>query len=248
MLSLGVNVNETWYSMAGSFYTSAEYLAFARDNNGFVTDLYNTFFNRAPDAGGLAFWTGQLASGMPREVALVGFMFSTEFVNFTQAIFGNTAVRKEIDTVVDFYRGLLGRLPDGGGFGFWVQQFRTAQCQGPAFVTAQAEAISSAFALSPEYAARARNHCAVRGRSLQRVPAAGRRFARRAVLDQPDRHQRADERTGPPAVRGEPGVQRPRTSDHRAGVPAVGNPPSPCRWTKRRPSANLRIMRPRHPR
>ncbi len=60
MQSLGVNVNETWYSMAGSFYTSAEYLAFGRDDTGFVTDLYNTFFNRPPDAGGLSFWLSQL--------------------------------------------------------------------------------------------------------------------------------------------------------------------------------------------
>ncbi len=158
MLSLGVNVNETWYSMAGSFYTSAEYLAFGRDDTGFITDLYNTFFNRPPDAGGLSFWLSQLSGGMPREVALVGFMFSTEFVNFTQAIFGTTAVRAELNTVVDFYRGLLARLPDDGGFNFWVGRFRTAQCQGASAVTAQAEAISSAYALSPEYSARARSN------------------------------------------------------------------------------------------
>jgi hypothetical protein len=158
MQSIGVNVNETWYAMAGSFYTSPEYLAFNRDNNGFVTDLYNTFFNRPPDGAGLAFWAGQIASGMPREVALVSFMFSTEFVNFTQAIFGNTVVRKEIDTVVDFYRGILGRLPDTTGFNFWVAQFRAAQCAGAASVTAQAESISSQFALSGEYAARARSN------------------------------------------------------------------------------------------
>ncbi len=206
MLTLGANVNETWYSMAGAFYTSAEYLAFARDDNGFVTDLYNTFFNRAPDAGGLAFWTGQLAGGMPREVALVSFMFSTEFVNFTQAIFGVTAVRAEINTVVDFYRGLLGRLPDNGGFAFWVQQFRTAQCQGPAFVTAQAEAISSLFALSPEYSARNRNTSQYVGDLYNAFLQARRRSSRRALLDQPDRHQRAEPRTGSPAVRGEPRV------------------------------------------
>jgi hypothetical protein len=158
MQSIGVNVNETWYSMAGSFYTSAEYLAFGRDDAGFVTDLYNTFFNRPPDGAGLAYWTGLLAQGMPREVVLVSYMFSTEFVNFTQAIFGTATVRKEIDTIVDFYRGLLARLPDDAGFAFWVQQFRTAQCQGAAAVTAQAEAISSAYALSAEYAARNRSN------------------------------------------------------------------------------------------
>jgi hypothetical protein len=158
MQSLGANVNETWYSMAGAFFTSAEYLSFNRDDTGFATDLYNTFFNRAPDAGGLAYWTGQLAQGMPREVVLVSFMFSPEFVNYTQAIFGNTAVRKEIDTVVDFYRGLLARLPDTAGFDFWVQRFRNAQCLGSSVTTAEAESISSKFTQSPEYVARARTN------------------------------------------------------------------------------------------
>ena len=50
MQSWGANVNETWYSMATAFYFSAEYSAFSRDNTGFVTDLYQAFLNRAPDA------------------------------------------------------------------------------------------------------------------------------------------------------------------------------------------------------
>ena len=56
----------------------------------------------------------------------------------------------------DFYRGLLSRLPDTAGFNFWVQQFRTAQCQGQSAVYTQVESISSAYANSPEYAARGR--------------------------------------------------------------------------------------------
>jgi len=156
--ALGLNVNEVWFAMAGSFFASAEYLAFGRDNAGFVTDLYNTFFNRPPDGAGLTYWTGQLGGGLPREVALVAFMFSAEFVNFTQSVFGATAVRAEIDAVTDFFRGLLGRLPDDGGFAFWVGQFRTAQCAGGAAVNAQVESISSQYALSQEYANRARSN------------------------------------------------------------------------------------------
>jgi hypothetical protein len=57
---------------------------------------------------------------------------------------------------MDFYRGLLFRLPDGGGFNFWVQRFRTAQCAGPSAVTAEAEAISGEFARGAEYANRNR--------------------------------------------------------------------------------------------
>ena len=85
-------------------------------------------------------------------------MFSTEFATFTQAIFGNNAARAEVDAVLDFYRGLLARLPDQGGYDFWVQQFRTAQCQGAGPVNAAVEAISSSFPTGGEYASRARTN------------------------------------------------------------------------------------------
>jgi hypothetical protein len=149
--SIGANVNETWFAMAQFFFFSAEYLGFARSDTEFVTDLYNTFFNRAPDGPGLAFWSGQLSQGMPREVLLAQFMFSPEFATFAQAIFGNTAAAAEVDTVMDFYRGMLARTPDQGGFDFWVAQFRTAQCQGAGQVYAQVESISSQFATGGEY-------------------------------------------------------------------------------------------------
>jgi hypothetical protein len=158
LASLGANVNETWYAMAVFFFNSPEYLGLARDDSGFVADLFNTFFNRPPDPSGLAFWTGQLAAGMPREVVLVSFMLSPEFTSFTEGIFGNTAARAEVDTVMDFYRGLLWRLPDSGGFNHWMGQFRTAQCQGASAVYAQAESISSAFLNGAEYAVRNRTH------------------------------------------------------------------------------------------
>jgi hypothetical protein len=158
VVGLGASVNEVWFAMAQQFYFSAEYAAFNRDNTGFVTDLYDTFFNRTPDSGGLSFWVGNVDAGMPREVVLTAFMFSPEFANFTAALFGNTAARAEVDVVMDFYRGLLARLPDNGGFTFWVGRFRTAQCQGGNAVNAEAEAISSAFIQSAEYAARARTN------------------------------------------------------------------------------------------
>ncbi len=155
---LGANISEAFYAMAMAFYGSAEYAAFARDATGYLTDLYVTFFNRAPDAGGLAFWTGQLAAGMPREVLLAHFMFSKEFADFMGAVFGDRTARAEVDAVGDFYRGLLARLPDTNGFDFWVQRFRAAQCAGAASVLAEVEAISSAFANSAEYIARSRDN------------------------------------------------------------------------------------------
>lgn len=156
LVPMGVDVNETWFAMAMQFFGGTEYAAFKRDDIGYITDLYTTFFNRAPDAGGLAYWNGLMSSGMPREVVLASFMFSPEFGSFTEGIFGKAASRAETNVVMDFYRGLLGRLPDSGGLIYWLAQFRAAQCQGESGVVSQAEAISSAYALSPEYIARNR--------------------------------------------------------------------------------------------
>jgi len=107
---------------------------------------------------GLLYPVNWIFALLPREGALASFMFSPEFASFTASIFGNTAARAEVDTVGDFYRGLLGRLPDSGGFDFWVGRFRAAQCQGSSAVAAAADAISSAFASSAEYSARARTN------------------------------------------------------------------------------------------
>jgi uncharacterized delta-60 repeat protein len=154
----GADLNETWYAMANRFFFSPEYLSLNRTDSAFVTDLYVTFFNRQPDSGGHDFWTGQLGSGMPREVVLTGFLFSPEFTSFSQSIFGNTAARPEINMVVDFYRGFMARLPDQGGFAFWVGQFRAAQCHDAGAVYSQANAISSSFLASAEYTNRNRTN------------------------------------------------------------------------------------------
>jgi hypothetical protein len=153
-----VNINETWFVMAGYFFNSAEYLAANKTNDQFVADLYNTFFNRPPDAGGQGYWVSQIVGGLPREVVLFSFMFSTEFRTFTEGIFGNTAARPEVDMVVDFFRGLLNRLPDTASFNYWLGQLRTAQCAGAGPVYTAVDQISAAFMFNPEYDNRARNN------------------------------------------------------------------------------------------
>ena len=155
--ALGLNVNEVWYAIAVSFYRSPEYLAMNRDNAGYVTDLFHTFFSRAPDQAGLDYWKGQLDLGLPREMALAAFMFSTEFSDFNQAIFGVTVTRKEVDTLADLFRGLGGALPENSLFQHWLGVFRVAQCQGVPSVNAQVEAFSRAFANGPQYDNRGRN-------------------------------------------------------------------------------------------
>jgi N-acetylneuraminic acid mutarotase len=157
LTNLGADANEAWYAMAMSFYFSPEYLGLNRNPTEFVRDLYNTFFNRAPDPGGLAFWTGQIDSGVPREVVLAGFMFSDEFRQFSEKIFGTQSVRPEVNMTMDFYRGWLSRLPDTGGLNFYVNQFRLAQCLGTNVLPTIRD-IAATFLTSPEYANRARTN------------------------------------------------------------------------------------------
>ena len=94
-------------------------------------------------------------------MALYSFLFSPEFSVFMTGVIGNTASRGEVYAVVDFYRGVLNRLPDTAGFNFWLGRFRSAQCAGTLVVDSvyqAANAISSQFLASSEYLARARTN------------------------------------------------------------------------------------------
>jgi hypothetical protein len=156
--ALGADINEVWYAMALAFFRGPEYAQFNRDDTGFLTDLYETFFDRAPDSGGVDYWRGLIAAGLTREAVLTSFLFSPEFTNFTVAIFGPNTSRPESTLVMDYYRGFLSRIPDDGGFGYWTQQFRTAQCAGAPAVYGQSDSISASFLFGAEYAQRQRTN------------------------------------------------------------------------------------------
>jgi hypothetical protein len=157
VIAMGGDVSEAWNAMAMTFFASAEYRALMHDDAGYIADLYATFFDRAPDAAGTAYWLDQLERGVPRDGVLVSFMLSPEFAAITSRAFGATPARPEVGVTMDFYRGLLGRLPDSAGFTYNVGLFRQAQCAGPDTVRARADAVSKAFIGSAEYAARARD-------------------------------------------------------------------------------------------
>ncbi len=106
----------------------------------------------------MAFWQGELTAVQSRSALLNSFLFSTEFSNKMTSLFGTSSVRPEIDMTIDLYRGTFGRLPDSGGFTFWLGQIRIAQCQGAAQVSAAVNNLSGQFFDSAEYAARARNN------------------------------------------------------------------------------------------
>jgi len=157
LAALGADVNEAWFAMARAFFASAEYQATARDDAEFVSSLYRVFFNREADGDGLAYWTSELRQGLPRDIVLLSFMLSPEFRAFSESVFGPQHARTETLAVMDYYRGLLNRLPDDAGYRYWVQRFQAAQCVGAEAIRSEADAITQAFFQGSEYAARERS-------------------------------------------------------------------------------------------
>ncbi len=91
----------------------AQSLVFSQEWAGKVVhDLYATVIGREPDAGGLAYWTGQVRGGKPaRDVAI--YMYgSPEYLSDH----GGTAAGF-VDAI---YPAILGRQPDAGGRAFWI--------------------------------------------------------------------------------------------------------------------------------
>ncbi|MCB1918368.1 MAG: S8 family serine peptidase [Candidatus Competibacteraceae bacterium] len=82
----GLDVKPVFRDMASFFFNSSEYLNRNTSNVEFITNLYLTFFQREPEAGGLTFWLEQLASGVTRNEAMAGFLFSQEFTDFMRAL------------------------------------------------------------------------------------------------------------------------------------------------------------------
>ncbi len=114
--------------LEAEFIGSAEYI---KDHGGtgagWVTGMYEDLLGRAPDANGLAFWTGQFNAGIsPASIAL-GFAASSE---------------REGNLIAADYEIYLGRAVDPATENYWVQQFLNGE---------QNEDIVAALVGSSEY-------------------------------------------------------------------------------------------------
>ena len=119
--------------MAAGFYSSAEYFGSVGNNDyrTWVTDLYRKLLLRAPDAG-IDGWVTWLNSGMPRDVAALGFYQSPE----------KLGVR-----ITALYSTLLGRSPESGAIPNWSP-----------FVASKGDLVlAAAIAASDEYFLRAQS-------------------------------------------------------------------------------------------
>lgn len=106
------------------------------DDAQFVDLVYRSVMGRAPDASGLAFWTGRLARReLTRGEVMLAFSESAEY----RALIGAEVL------VTMAYVGMLRRAPEEGGFAFWVGYLDAGQSP---------QALIDAFLRAAEYRAR----------------------------------------------------------------------------------------------
>lgn len=109
--------------------------------------LYDAFFDRAPDAGGLEFWRDQRAQGQGLFDVSAAFAQSPEFVE----TYGDLDDIAFIELV---YRNVLDRQPDFAGGVFWLDELANGRDRGSlmALFSDSPEFVESTGTLPPENA------------------------------------------------------------------------------------------------
>ncbi len=107
-----------------------------------IIRIYQTFFNRVPDSGGLDFWVARFRAGASLASISAGFATATEYTN----AYGTPSASTIDSFLTALYTNVLGRTADVGGFNFWKAQF-TAQGS----TAAAAASIAASFASSVEF-------------------------------------------------------------------------------------------------
>lgn len=101
-----------------------------------VARLYAAYFDRAPDAGGWAYWNQRTVDGLNLWQTSDYFADSPEF----DEIYGGNL--SNVDFLDLVYENVLDRDPDAGGLQYWTQRMNTGTTRGQVMVF---------FSESPEY-------------------------------------------------------------------------------------------------
>ena len=156
--AMGVPAKDVFMVIAANFFASGEYQGTPRTNAQFVAELFAVFVPGTADAAAVAYWNGQLSQGLPRDVTMAAFMLAPTNDLLVQGVFGVSTSTPEAGTVAAFYRGFLGRLPDTGGYSYYLAKIQAGQCQGTNAVASIADAMSVDFVNSGEYVGRNRSN------------------------------------------------------------------------------------------
>jgi Ca2+-binding RTX toxin-like protein len=103
-----------------SFSESAEFKASTdlRGHSGQIYRMYESAFNRFPDAAGFEGWLEGRANGVSLTDMASGFISSAEFTR----TYGNIASLSDNQYVTLLYQNVLARAPDKAGLDFWAHE------------------------------------------------------------------------------------------------------------------------------
>ena len=87
-------------------------------NSGQAYRLYQTAFEREPDAEGLSYWIGRMDEGAPLSAVADSFLHSPEYLS----TYGTPDTVSNAEFVELLYRHTLGRGSDGEGFDYWLER------------------------------------------------------------------------------------------------------------------------------
>jgi len=104
-----------------------------------IVELYIAYFNRAPDAVGLAFWGNAFADGMSMEEMAALFIDQNE----TRTTYPSSMSNAEFATAV--YNNVLGRVPDADGLNFWIDVLNEGAVGRDTFILSVLEGVKAAY-------------------------------------------------------------------------------------------------------
>lgn len=110
-----------------------------------VARLYRAYFGRAPETGGLGYWTNRMDGGLSSVEAGRLFGGTPEF----RTTYGTATNAVVVDRA---YRNTLGRAPDAAGLAYWKGRLDQGLARGK---------MIQGFARSPELQSRERTHVAI---------------------------------------------------------------------------------------
>ena len=148
-----INQKISGADLAEKFVFSPEFENRKLDNNAFLQVLYATFFDRAADAEGLAYWNSVMAQGVSRKGVCGRFVMSQEFTNIcnnygiTKGSFTYIEERdKNLDVTAFVYRcynKTLDRDPETEGLNYWAGVINNKK--------ASAKSVAGKFVFSQEF-------------------------------------------------------------------------------------------------
>jgi CubicO group peptidase (beta-lactamase class C family) len=137
--------SQTGSDVAKGFIFSQEFINRNLTDEEIMKILYEAFFNREADTGGIIYWLDKLRSGVDRATVLDGFIYSQEFAVLCNeyGILPFPVSDPVVDFVTRFYQLCLGRDPDQSGLDYWVNSLKDG--------TRTGAEVAYGFVFSPEF-------------------------------------------------------------------------------------------------